>query len=591
VRLAMAMATRGDRVGKYEILTPLTMGGMAELFIGTTMGPGGFQKHVVIKRILPDASRDEGFVRMFLDEARITAGFSHANIAQVYDLGEDEQGLYVVMEFIPGQNLNQVVSTCAKQQHVLPLGFSASVINDCALALHYAHTYVKPSGEPYPVVHRDVAQKNIMVAWDGQTKLLDFGIAKAANTLSRTKVGTVKGTAGYMSPEQVTGKAVDGRSDVFSLGVVAWEMVTGQRLFAADTELAEMKLILDGKVQRPDVVEPVVPPELADVIMRALAREPADRYPNAREFSKALTSRCSDLLFDQEQRSLFMRELFADRIEKTQKLFDLSKAKKQDATVDVEVRQLAKSIQESAMSQPVLTPIQGRPRVAAGHRKPKSKQRSAEDEKLLDLAIQVDRVANGKLSGEPPPPRTWGGFVIAGVVVLLLVGLGNRVFFKDKRVSSSGLVMWDGEPEEDPNAPPRPKGPSGPPAVVADPSAIPGADPGAPAPDDTEAPAGTEPITVPPRLERLEKVEVKKPKPPPPLAATGEVTLALLPEATVFKGKDELAKGSLVSFKLPPGTHMLTILGSDGVKRRLSLPVVSGKNPARRFKLDDLPAE
>ncbi|MCU0699140.1 MAG: serine/threonine protein kinase [Myxococcaceae bacterium] len=588
----MAMATRGDRVGKYEILTPLTMGGMAELFIGTTMGPGGFQKHVVIKRILPDASRDEGFMRMFLDEARITAGFNHPNIAQVYDLGEDEQGLYVVMEFIPGQNLNQVVSTCAKQQHVLPLGFSASVINDCALALHYAHTYTKPSGEAYPVVHRDVAQKNIMVAWDGQTKLLDFGIAKAANTLSRTKVGTVKGTAGYMSPEQVMGKAVDGRSDVFSLGVVAWEMVTGQRLFSAETELAEMKLILDGKVQRPDAVEPVVPPELSDVIMRAVAREAADRYPNAREFSKALT-RCGDLLFDQEQRSLFMRELFADRIEKTQKLFDLSKVKKQDATVDVEVRQLAKSIQESAMSQPVLTPIKGRPRVAAGNRKPKSKQRSAEEEKLLDLAIRVDQVAAGALSGEPPPRRTWGGFVIGALVVLLVGGLVNKVFFPGKRVSSSGLVMWDGEPDEapeDPNAPKRPKEP--PSSVVADPSAIPGATGEAPEPE--AAPAGTEPITSPPppRLERLEKVEVKKPKPPPPpLAATGEVTLALLPEATVFRGKEELARGSLVSFKLPPGTHMLTILGTDGVKRRLSLPVVSGKNPARRFKLDDLPAQ
>jgi serine/threonine-protein kinase len=587
----MAMASRGDRVGKYEILTPLTMGGMAELFIGTTMGPGGFQKHVVIKRILPDASRDEGFMRMFLDEARITAGFNHPNIAQVYDLGEDEQGLYVVMEFIPGQNLNQVVSTCAKQQHVLPLGFSASVINDCALALHYAHTYVKPSGEAYPVVHRDVAQKNIMVAWDGQTKLLDFGIAKAANTLSRTKVGTVKGTAGYMSPEQVMAKPVDGRSDVFSLGVVAWEMVTGQRLFSADTELAEMKLILDGKVQRPDAVEPVVPPELADVVMRALSREPADRYPSAREFSKALTTRCGDLLFDQEQRSLFMRELFADRIEKTQKLFDLSKAKKQDATVDVEVRQLAKSIQESAMSQPVLAPIKGRPRVAAGNRKAKSKQRSPEDEKLLDLAIRVDQMAEGRLSGEPPPPRTWGGVVVAAVVVLLLAGLANKVFFPGKRVSSSGLVMWEGEPDEDPSQPKTPKGSTGaPPPVVADPSAIPGTEP---SPEGGEAPAGSEPLTVPPpKMERLERVEVKKPRaPPPPAAATGEVTLALLPEATVFRGKEELAKGALVSFKLPPGTHLLTILGSDGVKRRLSLPVVSGKNPARRFRLEDLPAQ
>lgn len=581
----MTTPARGDRVGKYEILTPLTSGGMAELFIGSTVGPGGFQKHVVIKRILPDASRDENFMRMFLDEARITAGFSHPNIAQVYDLGEDEQGLYVVMEFIPGQNLNQVVSVCAKKQHVLPLGFSVSVINDCAQALHYAHTYVKPSGESYPVVHRDVAQKNIMVGWDGQTKLLDFGIAKAANTLSRTKVGTVKGTAGYMSPEQVTGKEVDGRSDVFSLGVVLWEMVTGQRLFAAETELAEMKLILEAKVERPDEVEPVVPSTLADIIMKAVAREPSDRWNSAKELSKAISTRCPELLYDAEERSQFMRELFSDRIDQTRKLFELSKAK--EGTSDQEVRQLAKSIQESAMSQPVLKPVKSkgeRPKAAPGK---KSKQRSSEDDKLLELAIRVDQVAAGAELHKPR--RTYTGPLVFAVLVVLALATANKFVFPEKRVGSSGLTLWDGEPE-DPAAVEHDTPPAKLPIAV---DAIPGAE--TTGDEDENAPAGTSPVALPTGGAEP-KTPAATPKSKPvkaqPSGPAGDVTLALLPDgAKVFKGKDELGNGSMVSFSLPSGTHMLTIVGSDGVKRRLSVQVSPGKNKAQKFTVNDLPTQ
>lgn len=581
----MAQPAGGDRVGKYELLTPLTSGGMAELFLGTTVGPGGFQKHVVIKRILPDASRDETFMRMFLDEARITAGFTHPNIAQVYDLGEDEEGLYVVMEFIPGQNLNQVVSMCAKKQHVLPLGFSVSVVNDCALALHYAHTYVKPSGERYPVVHRDVAQKNIMVGWDGQTKLLDFGIAKAAGTLSRTKVGTVKGTAGYMSPEQVTARPVDGRSDVFSLGVVAWEMVTGQRLFSADTELAEMKLILEAKVERPDEVEPVVPTALADIIMRALAKEPADRWPSAREFSKAITTRCADLAFDAEERSLFMREMFTERIEQTRKLFELSKSKE---TSETEVRQLAKSIQESAMSQPVLKPVKGRSK--AGPKKQKAT--SVEDQKLLELAIRVDQVAAGAEAHRPR--RTWGGPLLIGLGVVLVLGIANRVVFKERRVSSSGLVMWDGEPEEgsEGGGATEPTKGTG---MSAIPGAIPGADSRPPTDDEPSGGAGSEPIALPPLTKTTPdpKTEPRvRPRNPPAATGTGDVFLALLPDgATVFKGKEQLGAGPVVSFSLPSGTHMLTIVGPDGIKRRLSVQASSAKKLTLKLNVPELPTQ
>ncbi|HLM45718.1 MAG TPA: protein kinase, partial [Myxococcaceae bacterium] len=154
----------GQSIGRYQVLTQLSVGGMAELFLGFTSGPGGFRKYVALKRILPDARDNEQFERMFLDEARITAAFNHANIGHVFELGQDAEGLFLAMEFIAGQNLNQIAGVCRRRGVALPLGFGLSVARDVCLALHYAHTFTPPGGgQPSPVIHRDVAQKNVMV--------------------------------------------------------------------------------------------------------------------------------------------------------------------------------------------------------------------------------------------------------------------------------------------------------------------------------------------------------------------------------------------------------------------------------------------
>ena len=332
-----------ERVGRYEVLAQLTKGGMAELSLASTAGLGGFRKFVVLKRILPEAAADENFVKMFLDEARVTGAFSHPGICQVFELGNDGQtGLFVAMEFIAGQDLNQVVSTCAKQQAVLPVGFSAGVVHDCALALHYAHTFKLPNGEDSPVIHRDVAQKNIMVTYDGQVKLLDFGIAKARGALARTRAGTVKGTAGYMSPEQVRGEAIDGRSDVFALGVVLWEMSTGRRLFSAETELDELKMILSEPITPPDEIETSVPKELSAVVMKALERDVNNRYQTARDLARALSLTCGQLLFDTDERADFMKQRFTEKISSTRRLFDVA-ASADEARVVAAVEELRRS--------------------------------------------------------------------------------------------------------------------------------------------------------------------------------------------------------------------------------------------------------
>ncbi|WP_095958629.1 serine/threonine protein kinase [Corallococcus macrosporus] len=324
---------RGRRIGKYEILTRLSIGGMAELFLAYTSGPGGFRKFVAVKQILPDIKKDEQFVQMFLDEARITAAFSHANIGQVFDLGEEGGELYLAMEFLPGQNLEQVVKASTRQGSPLPLGFVGRVIRDTCLGLHYAHHFTDPSGRPAVVVHRDVSPKNVMLTYDGVVKVIDFGIAKARGRLGRTQVGTVKGTSGYMSPEQVRGAAtLDGRSDLFSVGVMMHELLCGQRLFSGPHEAAVMMQIAEAQVASPRSINPDVPEALEAVVMRALSRDVSQRFTNCREMARAIEAALGAELFDEDGMTAVMGDLFADKRQKTRTLLELA-SRAEDARV------------------------------------------------------------------------------------------------------------------------------------------------------------------------------------------------------------------------------------------------------------------
>jgi eukaryotic-like serine/threonine-protein kinase len=276
------------RFGKYRLLQHLASGGMAHIFLATMEGPGGFAKQCVIKRILPEYARLESFSRMFADEAKIAALLTHPNIVQVFDFGQIDGQYYLAMEWIQGQSLDRVMKHAWTAS--LPLGPRMAVSVGLAIseALDYAHAKTLPDGTPLRLVHRDVTPGNMLVSREGIIKLADFGIVKTAVNHERTVAGVVKGNYAYMAPEQISGRELDHRSDLFSLGVVLYEVSVGRRLFKRDSTEATLFAASQAQVPLPSEVVPGFPPEFERILLRLLARSPEARYPSARELHEDL---------------------------------------------------------------------------------------------------------------------------------------------------------------------------------------------------------------------------------------------------------------------------------------------------------------
>ncbi|MCS6914620.1 MAG: serine/threonine-protein kinase [Myxococcales bacterium] len=278
--------------GKYTLISHLAVGGMADVFLAQHRGPAGFEKECVIKRILPHLAQDEAFVHMFLDEARLSARLSHPNIVQIFDLGQQDGDYFLAMEFVDGVNLEQVLEEVQRRgEQALPWPVAVRIVSDVAAGLDHAHNSRDPAGRPLGLVHRDVSPSNIMVSWGGVAKILDFGIAKAnLARKSTTEVGTIKGKVPYMSPEQLQGLPLDGRSDVFSLGVILYEMTCGSRPFRGETTPQLTVQILNEQPEPPERRMPSYPMRLQQIVLRALAKRPQDRWQTARDFQLALES-------------------------------------------------------------------------------------------------------------------------------------------------------------------------------------------------------------------------------------------------------------------------------------------------------------
>ncbi len=301
--------------GKYQLLKKLATGGMAEVWLARQTGIEGFHKNLVVKRILPHLAEDREFVEMFRNEALIAARFNHPNIAQVYEFGEANGTYYIAMEFIHGEDLGRVMRKAASTGQWVARPLAIRIVAAACEGLHYAHSRTDDAGRPLRVVHRDISPQNILISFDGSVKLVDFGIAKAADQASLTKSGAIKGKFAYMAPEQAAGKPLDGRADIFAIGLVLYELLTGVRPLKRDSELATLQAAMECAIAAPSQVADV-PEEMDPVVMRAIAKNADDRYRDARQFQMAL----EEILVGQRwvagsvQISELMETLFADRL-------------------------------------------------------------------------------------------------------------------------------------------------------------------------------------------------------------------------------------------------------------------------------------
>ena len=283
VAAASELIAPGSQLGKYRVIHRIAFGGMAEIYLARASGIQGFEKYVVLKRILPQFAANHELIRMFLQEAKLAAILDHANIAQVHDIGEQDGVFFFTMEYLHGEDARRMMKEMKARGERIPLEHAVHVVIDAAAGVHFAHEKKGPDGTPLGIVHRDLSPSNIVVTFAGGVKVVDFGVAKIAADAELSGRYSLKGKLAYMSPEQVAQGSVDRRSDVFALGIVLYELTTGKRLFKGGNEVETMRLVLDANVAKPSEVIPAYPPDLERIVLRALERSPERRYQSARD--------------------------------------------------------------------------------------------------------------------------------------------------------------------------------------------------------------------------------------------------------------------------------------------------------------------
>ena len=307
-------SSRGDdtvrRLGRYQIIGRLATGGMAEVYLALSGDLPGFRTLVVVKRILPHLASNAQFIRMFLDEARLAALLDHPNIVRIIEVGHDGEDYFLVMELVQGKPLSAVLRKAARERRPPTPALTSYLISQAAHGLSYAHTLTDGDGRPLGVVHRDVSPQNVLLSFEGGVKMIDFGVARAFGRVAHTSPGGLKGKIDYMSPEQASAEEVDHRADVFALGVVLWEALTGRRLFRRETELATMRAIVDDPIPHPSEIVSL-PPELDAIVMRALRKRKDARFASASEMASALEQFAfSNQGFTPSQLAAYTKSLF-----------------------------------------------------------------------------------------------------------------------------------------------------------------------------------------------------------------------------------------------------------------------------------------
>lgn len=303
------------KMGRYELLHPLGIGGMAEVFKGRALGPGGFARDVVIKRILPAYADDPEFIRMFIDEAKLLGLLHHPNIVDVYDFGEDDGVLFLALEYVEGPSLSRILRTLRASSRKAPAPIVAYIAREVCRALDHVHQLRDRDGRPLDAIHRDVTPSNVIITRTGAVKLLDFGVSTFKNAVQITKTGTVKGKPAYLAPEQLEGKPIDGRVDLFALGIVMHEMLSLQHLFAGDSDLGTVKKIMEMKIASPSTTRGDVSSALGDIVMRALERDRNRRFASAAEMASALDEFIVNSKLHIDDVATFVREIAGSTVQ------------------------------------------------------------------------------------------------------------------------------------------------------------------------------------------------------------------------------------------------------------------------------------
>jgi serine/threonine-protein kinase len=303
-----------QRVGKYQILAELGRGGAASVCLAVTRGKGDVRKLVVLKALLPELAEEPNAVAAFLDEARLAAQLNHPNVVQTYEVGTESDRHVIVMEYLEGQSLSRITRIARKSASALPISYHLRIVAEMLQGLHYAHEVKSYDGRPLKIVHRDVSPQNVIVTYDGQVKILDFGIAKAASSSTHTAAGIMKGKIAYMAPEQMAGTFVDRRADIYSAGCMLWAAATGQKLWQDATDVQIVRAVVAGRIPSPKTVAPECPDELERIVMRALQPDPEKRYATALEMQNDLElfSERSGYAVKQRDLGKLVSELFSE---------------------------------------------------------------------------------------------------------------------------------------------------------------------------------------------------------------------------------------------------------------------------------------
>jgi eukaryotic-like serine/threonine-protein kinase len=412
-----------EYLGRYELMKQIAVGGMAQIFVAKQTGVQGFEKLVVIKLLLQQYSRNPELVRMFLGEARIAARLNHPNVVQIYDLGYAAGKHYIAMEFIHGENLDSILRTCRKRGNQVPIPFAIKIISQALEGLHYAHTKTDVMGKPLNIVHCDVSPQNVLVSFDGVVKLVDFGIAKAASLYAEEKPEQIRGKVAYMSPEHIQGvSCIDSRSDLFSLGVVFWELLTGKRYYGRAAKPEIVHHIQTGQPKSPRESNSEIPVELERIVLQSLERDPKLRFQSALQMHSALEkfTQAQGLVVSTFQVGAFMQEQFKDKMDSLRQIFEAQAAGKGLESFlfdDLETSADSGSDIPVLPSEPTPHPASHATPLKLSTPKPLLKVKSQ------DGILSAERKT--PLQGKAPPKKSrWLWLVVIFLILTAIAGLG-----------------------------------------------------------------------------------------------------------------------------------------------------------------------